>query len=246
MCPGAWFAAAGAGLYSLFRRRTAGSGAGEGGCTARDQPGFLPNPVFGAVACLVVPIAILWRDADVQIHPRYVLVALPGSLIFCVSLYQRWFKSTRGPVIWAAAQILVFGLALAALSPYRQAQTRKMEFARLVRDSVLDDGLLIAGNLSPVLDYYRGIGVRPAWQILWSGWDWDARAVETAVRNAWANGVPVYLSRNPLGWSNFESEFLELQFLLKDSRQEQAVPMLFQVYPPGLSQHGLRSQPKLK
>jgi hypothetical protein len=232
MCPGAWCAAAGAGLYGLFRRRTAGTGTEESSCTGRRQPGSIPNPVWGAVACLLVPIAVLWRDADVQMHPRYVLVALPGSLIFCVSLYERWVHSRRGPVIWAAVQILIFGLALAVLSPYRQAQTRKMEFARMVRDSIPDEGLLIAGNLSPVLDYYRGIGVRPRWQILWSGWDWDARVAETAIRSAWADGIPVYLSRNPLGWSNFEAEFLDLHFLLKDCRQEQIAPMLFLVLPP--------------
>jgi hypothetical protein len=74
--------------------------------------------------------------------------------------------------------------------------------------------------------------MRPGWRILWSGWDWDARSVQTAVRNAWEEGIPVYLSRNPLSWSNFEAEFLELHFLLGDSRQEQVVPMLFRVLPP--------------
>jgi hypothetical protein len=227
MCPGAWFCAAGAGLYALFRRRRAANGTGESG---RTDP--MTNPFLGAVACLVLPVAVLWRDADVQIHPRYVLVALPGSMIFCVSLYRRWVKSKRGPVIWAAVQILVFGAALAVLAPYRQTQTRKMEFARTVRDSVPDEGLLFAGNLSPVLDYYRGIGVRPRWQVFWSGWDWDAGAAGNAIRRAWAGGIPVYVSGNPAGWFNFEGEFLDLHYLLKDCRQEQVAPMLFRVLPP--------------
>jgi len=134
-------------------------------------------------------------------------------------------------MIWAAVQILIFGLALAALSPYRQTQTGKMEFARMMRDSIPDEGLLIAGNLSPILDYYRGIGVRPRWQILWAGWEWNVRSAETAVRRAWADGIPVYLSKNPSGWSYFETEFLDLHFLLKDCRQEPVAPMLYRVYP---------------
>ena len=43
---------------------------------------------------------------------------------------------------------------------------------------------MIAGNYSPILDYYRGIGVRPEWQIVWSGWDWNATDVEARIVEA--------------------------------------------------------------
>lgn len=227
VCPGAWFAAAGAGIYRLFHRPNPLRAAGE----RSRHPGSIPHAAWGVVACLLLPIAVLWRDADVQMHPRYALVALPASLLLCASLYQRWVPSRKGPAIWAAAQILVFGVALAVLSPYRQAQTRKIEFARVMRDSIPGKGLLIAGNYSPVLDYYRGIGLRPGWQILWSGWNWGAGNAETAIRGAWAEGVPVYLSKDPLGWSYFEGEFLDVHFLLKNCRQEQVAPMLYRIYP---------------
>ena len=125
-------------------------------------------------------------------------------------------------------QVLFFGVAMAAFSPYRQTQTEKMEFARLMRDSIPGPALMIAGNYSPILDYYRGIGVRPEWQIVWSGWDWNARAVEARVGESWNNRVPVYRSTDPPGWSYFERELLETYFILKDCRKERIAPHLYQ------------------
>ncbi len=226
LCPGAWVALAGAGIYRLFKRR-------EPGPVERgSQMDSIPSPLWGGISCLVLPIAVLWRDADIQMHPRYVLVALPASLVLCASLFSRWVPSKRGAVIWAAVQIVFFGVALAAFSPFRQAQTEKIEFARVMRNSIPDGGLIIAGNLSPVLDYYRGIGIRPGWRILWSGWNWDAKTVEAEIRDCWADHIPVYLSTDPRGWSYFEREFLDLHFILKGCRRVQIFPNLFRIYPP--------------
>ena len=164
-------------------------------------------------------------------HPRYVLLVLPAALIFCASLYRRWIPSKKGLAAWAIIQVLFFGMAVAAFIPFRQVQIQKMEFARVMRDSIPDGSLIIAGNYSPVLDYYRAIGLRPGWRILWSGWDWDAQSVETSIRKAWADQVPVYLSTDPRGWSYFEREFIELHFMLKDCKMEPIDPNLYRIYP---------------
>ncbi len=232
MCPGAWLAVAGAGIARLLTGKT--------GCAAEEsasrgtfiRSGSIAKPALGLITCLLLPVAVLWYDADVQMHPRYLLVVLPASVIVCTYLFDRWFSSKKGPITWAVIQVAFWGIALLALSPYRQVQTQKIEFARVIRDSITHEGLLIAGNLSPVLDYYRAIGERASWRILWSGWKWDPVTVEDAIGHAWTDGVPVYLSVNPSGWSYFEKEFLDLQFLLRASRREQIAPMLFRIYPP--------------
>jgi len=198
----------------------------------RAQPHSIPHLVWGLFCCIVLPVLILWRDADVQMHPRYVLLVLPASLVLGSVLYRRWAPSGKGPVVWAVIQVLVFGLALAAFSPFRQIQTEKMQFARAAKNAINGKGLIIAGNLSPVFDYYRGIGLRPEWQILWSGWNWDAKTVEAAIHNAWADHIPVYLSTHAPGWSYFENELLDLHFLLKDCKKEPIAPHLFLVHPP--------------
>jgi hypothetical protein len=230
VCPGAWIAAAGAGIVFLFRRQNPAqvSGTKEGNANGS----AIPNPVAGAVCCLVVPVVALWRDADLQIHPRYEMVILPAVLIFCVSVFRRWFPSRKGPIIWAALQIAVFGITLLLFSPLRRTQIEKIEYARMMRDAVPGEALLIAGNLSPILDYYRGIGFRPGWRIVWSGWNWDANAAEKVIRRSWAEHIPVYLSENPSGWSYLESEFLDLWYLLKDSKKEQVAPNLYRVFQP--------------
>lgn len=225
ICPGAWLALAGAGVCRLFRKRR--------GTLVDSAPAMrqIPHPVWGFLCCIALPMLILWRDADVQLHPRYLLILLPASALFCASLFRRWVPSRKGLIAWGVMQVLCFGLALMALSPYRRAQTEKMEFARIIRTRIPGAGLMIGGNLSPLLDYYRGIGVRPEWQIQWSGWDWNIETVDARIREAWALGLPVYLSTQPSGWSYFERELLEVHHRLKDCRRERLAPHLYRIYP---------------
>jgi hypothetical protein len=223
--PGAWVALAGAGIYKLIRKRN------EIPAARDSQAGPIAHPVWGMVCCLVLPLAVLWRDADVQMHPRYALIALPASVIFCTVLFRRWVPSRRGIAVWAIVQIAVFGLSLAVFAPFRRTQVEKIDFARQVREAVPGKGLLIAGNYSPVFDYYRGIGVRPEWQILWAGWDWDRHSVESKIDDAWANGTPVYLSTDAPGWSYFEREFIEVHLMLKNCPKKQIIPYLYRVFP---------------
>ena len=226
ICPGAWLAVAGAAIRRVFMRKRPDSIEQDASVPA------IPHPIWGVLCCLVMPIAILWRDADVQMHPRYALIVLPASVILCASLYRRWLPRKWGLAAWAVVQVLIFGLALAAFSPYRQTQTGKMKFANLMRESIPGSALMIAGNYSPILDYYRGIGVRPKWQIVWSGWDWNANAIAARVAGSWNNHMPVYWSTDPPGWSYFERELLETYFIFKDCKKEQVAPHLYRVLPP--------------
>ena len=221
ICPASWLAVAAAGIFVLCKNQK----------TESTVSGIsIPNPALGILCSVVLPMAALWRDADVQIHPRYALIALPGALIVCAHIYDRLIRSPKAPAVWAIVHLLVFGTAMAALSPYRQGQTHKMENARAVRDAVPGEALMIAGNYSPILDYYRGIGVRPQWQILWSGWDWNPKAAEDAIRQAWADQVPVYLSDDPLGWRYFETEHLHFYHFFKDCRRERVSREFYRVF----------------
>jgi hypothetical protein len=223
VCPAAWLVTAGAGVYALFRKKP------TDGSSATIKP--VRNPALGAFCCVLLPIMVLWRDADVQIHPRYALIALPGALVLCARLYDRWARSAKGPVVWAAAHVIVLGVAIAVLSPFWREQAGKMENARAMRDAVPGEALIIAGSYSPILEYYRGIGVRSQWHILWSGWEWNPKTADNSIRQAWADHVPVYISEDPLGWRYFESEYLHFFYLLKNCKREAVGPKFFRVYP---------------
>lgn len=222
--PASWLAAAMAAVYALSKKQTA---AGPG-----LEPARIPHGALGFLCSVVLPVAVLWRDADVQMHPRYLLLILPGSVIFCTYVFSR-LRSSKGPVIWAVIHVAVFGVSLALLQPMRQMHAEKMEFARSVRDAVPGPGLLIAGSYSPMLDYYRGIGVRPEWQILWSGWEWRSEAATRLVHKAWEEELPVYFSTQPLGWRYFETEHLHFHDLFAACRQEAVLPHLYRVRPNG-------------
>jgi hypothetical protein len=173
----------------------------------------------------------LWRDADVQIHPRYTLIVLPAAVILCATLYDRWTASARAAVIWGVVHVLVFGLVQIAVQPFRQLQYEKKQFTLLVRENVPGEGLLIAGGYSPVFDYYRALGERPRWRVLWSGWGWSKERAAAAIAEAWARGEPVYLCDGPSAWLMFEDERLDLHYLLTNHRKEPIAPGLFRILP---------------
>ncbi len=219
LCPAAWLALAWAALRR-FRNRAS-------------LRGLAPRPaaLAGVVCFLLVPVAALWRDADVQFHPRYTLLALPAAVIVCTHFYHRWLPSGRAAVVWALLQVAAFGLAQATLAPFRQAQAERKEYARTVREALPGPAMLVAGSYSPVFDYYRAAADRPGWQVLWSGWGWSGRSAETAIRAAWARGQSLYLCDGPTAWLRFEDERLDLHFILQGHRQESIAPGLSRFYP---------------
>jgi hypothetical protein len=81
------------------------------------------------------------------------------------------------------------------------------------------------------MDYYRGVGDRPQWRILWSGWDWKKEQAATQIAGAWARNEPVYLCDGPYAWLFFEAERLDLHFILKESNKEVIAPGLTRVRP---------------
>src|SRR5439155_24366639 len=186
---------------------------------------------WGFALSLGLPIAVLSRDADVQVHPRYLLVVLPASMILCASLYRRWAPSPRAFWVWTALHLLAFGATWAAVRPFRQVQHEKKEFAQTVRERVPGEALLLAGSYSPVFDYYRALGERPRWTILWSGWGWERNKEEAAILDAWKQGRPVYLCDGPAAWLYFEDQRLDLHFILLPKRKELVAPGLLHVYP---------------
>lgn len=223
VCPASWVALAAAAVLRLSRRPAPGRS------VARSA---IPHAAWGAVCSVALPIVLLWRDADIQIHPRYAMIALPGALIVCARLYERWIRSRNAAYAWAVAHVVAFGLSLVVLLPTREVQSDKMEFARRVKEAVPGKGLFIAGSYSPMFDYYRGIGVRPEWQILWSGWGWTAEDADALIRRSWDERIPVYLSEDPLGWRFFEPDYLHYHYLLKNCEKVTVIPRLSRVSRP--------------
>jgi hypothetical protein len=218
LCPAAWIALLCAGIYHLSRSRTLWT--------------RIPwTSLVGAGCSLVLPVALLWRDADVQLHPRYVLVALPAAVVVCTHLYSRWLPSSRAAILWAALQVAVFGIAQVATAPFRHLQAERREYAVSVREQLNGKCVLIPGSYSPAFDYYRAIGLRPGWEILWSGWGWKARNAEDTIRSAWSRGLPLYFCDGPAAWLYFEDERLDLYFITRGHPRETVVPGLIRVYP---------------
>jgi len=224
-CPGAWLSLAGAWLWRV-RTKRAGTEKPSGTMSA-------PAVVAGVFCGLVLPVAVLWRDADVQIHPRYAVAALPAVLIITAALFHRWAPSKRAAVAWAALQVFAFGVVQVGNQPFRTVQFEKRAYAQLVLETVRGPALLIAGGNSAAFDYYRGIGMRPEWRILWSGWDWSEEKIGAAIRDCLDREVPVYVCDGPSTWLNLEGERLELEFLLQrlDLELEPVAPGLKKVLP---------------
>lgn len=186
----------------------------------------IPHPVLAVISCLMIPVAILWRDADVQIHPRYLLPALPAVAILCAAVCARRLSTLRGTLAWCLLHVLFFSAAQIVMQPLRSMQREKRHYAQRVVESVKGEALLIAGAYSPVFDYYRAVGIRPGWRIVWSGWGWDSREVESRIENAKASRLPVYVCDGPWAWLYFEEQRLDLRFIPSLNASEAVFPGL--------------------
>jgi hypothetical protein len=188
-----------------------------------------PHTVWGIVCCLIIPVVSLWRDADVQIHPRYLLIALPASVVMCAAFYARWFPSRRAATVWALLHLASFAVAALPIRIFRQAQFERKAYVEELRRTIPGDALLIGGGYSAVLDYYRVVGGRPGWRILWSGWEWSGDGVRASIADALARGEPVYVCDGPNEWLNFELERLELHQILQSWSTERVASGLTRV-----------------
>ena len=236
-CPAAWLSMLGAGGYRLTRGRAEKPGsmlsAAAGSQTGPSAPGSnktsVAVPLWGFLCCFALPLVVLWRDADVQIHPRYLLILLPASVVFCATLYHRWAAVPRAALVWTLLHVLVFGLAQVVIQPLSLLLCEKKEFALLVREKVPGDALLVAGAYSPAFDYYRALGERPRWSILWSGWGWSRERAAAAISEALLRNEPVYLCDGPYAWLFFEDERLDLHYILLRYRKETVAPGLLRI-----------------
>lgn len=237
VCPAVWLAILGALVFCGLRnavavfRRALPVKVSRPTENTPTNAGRIAHPVCAIICGFVFPLAVLWRDADVQMHPRYLLILLPSAVLMGVGIYRYFMPSARAAVAWALLQILVFALAAILLQPLRQIQIEKKLFAEHLMNSISGRGLLITGSFSPVADYYRGLGVRPGWQVLWSGWGWSQAKVENSIRQAWKDQLPVYLCDGPYGWLMLEDERLDLHFILNDHKRETVAPGITRYYP---------------
>lgn len=189
----------------------------------------IPYAVSGVVCCIVIPVASLWRDADVQLHPRYLLIALPGVVLCGAALFDRWAGTARAAVVWGVLHLVVFGVAQAGLSVMRGLQSERRVYVERVYAHVHGTALLAGGNLSPALDYYRSVGNRPGWQVLWSGWSWSPEGARAAIEGARSRGQPVYICDGPWAWFNFELQRLDLFHATRGRKLESVLPGLVRV-----------------
>ena len=217
--PAAWLALAGGAAWRLVSRLRRAPHA------APAVPP-VPHSGWGALCCLALPVASLWRDADVQIHPRYLLVALPAALVLCARLYRRWFPSDEAAAVWAVLHLALFGVAQVPIQLIRQVQVERKAYVRMVSERIPSEALIVAGGYSPMLDYYRIVGNRPGWTILWSGWEWSREKARATIEDALARGRPVYICDGPYAWLNFELERLDVYQIVQGREADRVAPGL--------------------
>jgi len=216
LCPAAWLAMAG----SLVA-----------GKSSRDRKADRASWVIGIFLALVFPLAALWRNADIQLHPRYTLITLPAATLLCAGIFARSRLSVRRPRSWLLLHVVVFALAIAPIQWFRNIQREKKEFALRVREQIPGPAFIVAGAYSPIFDYYRAVGDRPEWEVLWSGWAWKRSDAARAIDSALARGKTVYLCDGPWAWFYFEDQRLDLHVLVQEFRQEKVSEGLHRIAP---------------
>ncbi len=161
---------------------------------------------------ILFPLVVLVLNPDSHLHPRYEMIALPamtaGAGMFAArAVAQVEAREWRGLLLLGLGSILVLLIATVGfIQPARRQAQGDREFACFLARELPPGAVIIAGRQTPALHYLQGIGVRPDWRIISSGWDWPGQRLALQVRTGLEEGKRVYICGEARGWGGPEAK----------------------------------------
>lgn len=161
---------------------------------------------------VLLPLVALFFNPDSHLHPRYEMIALPaltaGAGMFAArAAAQLKAREWQGLLPLGLGSILVLLIAVGCLiQPARRQAQADREFVAFLARELPNRATIIAGRYTPGLHYLRGIGARPDWRIISSGWDWPGRRLALQVRGDLAEGRRVYICGDARSWGGPEAK----------------------------------------
>lgn len=172
-----------------------------------------------ASGLVVLPLLALLTNSDLGIQPRYEIIAVPGFILVALVGLRKvlekvstWKKKVIMNSV-AGAQIVFLSGGLILLGHYnRVAGERKTRVESLLK-AAPRDAVFVCGAYTPILEFYRQSGVRPNWEIIRSGWEWNRATLAMQIAAALQQNRPVFLLKDTQVWKYLREEWQDVEAL---------------------------------
>ncbi|MDD5544439.1 MAG: glycosyltransferase family 39 protein [Acidobacteriia bacterium] len=175
-----------------------------------------------AAGMVVLPLLALLADYDLPIQPRYAVVAVPGMILVALAgLKAAWpmMSSTRrrrvAALLWIGQGLFLIG-GLGVLLHFNHISAERKARLETLKMQAPAHSLFIGGAYTPALVFYRQSGIRPDWQIIYSGWTWDAEQLPVQVAAALHAHQSVYVLHDAQAWDYLQSEWQDVRRLRRN------------------------------
>ncbi|MBZ5538206.1 MAG: glycosyltransferase family 39 protein [Acidobacteriia bacterium] len=149
----------------------------------------------------LLPLLTLLPNADLRIQPRYELLAVPAFILAALVGLRMMQGEERPPTrkilvgVVLVGHLAFFAGGMAALVRFnRLSLERKARVETLLVIAPQNAGF-VGGAYTPILDFYQQSGIRPGWEVIRSGWEWNRESLPERInRELMANRRIYYLS----------------------------------------------------
>ena len=149
----------------------------------------------------LLPLLTLLPNADLRIQPRYELIAVPAFVLAALvglKLMQAEEKSPArrillGVVLLGHLSFFVGGMAV--LVRFNRLSLERKARVETLLASAPRNAAFVGGAYTPILGFYQQSGIRPDWDVIRSGWEWNRESLPERInRELVANRRVFYLS----------------------------------------------------
>ncbi len=177
-------------------------------------------PVRALVAGLAfIPLVALLPNADLRIQPRYELLAAPAIILAALMGLTRALtvKNLRArhtilALLLAGHGVFFTGGIITLTRFNRLSLERKVRVEGLL-ERAPRAAAFVGGAYTPILEFYRQSGIRPGWNIIRSGWDWDRANLQDQIAGELGANHPVLYLNDAKVWDYLREEQADVEAL---------------------------------
>ncbi|MBI1746515.1 MAG: glycosyltransferase family 39 protein [Acidobacteria bacterium] len=168
---------------------------------------------------VALPYMALLMDADMKHYARYVLVGVPGMAMLAGIYINNIGDRLQAGTWWKYALATGLGTAIllissAPIQKLNQIEQRKKDIITHMYKNAPDDAVFLPGRLTPLVEGYRQMGLKPAWEMIASGWPWPGREnLVNRVSEFIESERPLYFISDGAAWQYLEQEQADINCL---------------------------------
>ncbi|MGB7624160.1 MAG: hypothetical protein WBN92_17580, partial [Terriglobia bacterium] len=177
-------------------------------------------PVRALVAGLaLIPLVALLPNADLRIQPRYELLAAPAIILAALMglTRARTVKNLRARRIILALLLAGHGVFFAGgmitLMRFNRLSLERKARVEGLLESAPRAAAFVGGAYTPILEFYRESGIRPGWNIIRSGWEWNRANLQDQIAGELGADHPVLYLNDAKVWDYLREEQADVDAL---------------------------------